>query len=183
MMDLFKGGLTLILYFFGAIFACVVVAFAAILHLLTVAFFWGKDKGLPFIGKLLWRKANWLSKRFADLPFLILMIAFVFFIRNLIATYDPEAALSFLDVWERIAQAGVLTVSFSLAFFGFLYFNFRTIFRYLYPESKDKTEIKNSFANDFENIKPWQRLLSIPLLFVLLLWLFHLSLKVMQVLA
>lgn len=157
----------------------VVSALIAVVYLFLVGGGYVFTKGLPNLLRKTAVAISWFLKRFADAPFVAVMIIFVYLVRFLIARYDPEAALSFLDVWDRISQAGLLTALFSLAFFGFLYFNFRAIFTYIYPDKSKKT-YEHTLQTDFQHIQPWQRLLSIPLLFLLLLLVFRLSLRVMQ---
>ena len=157
----------------------VVSAIAALIYLTFVFMGFVFKKLLPNLARKTGSTISWFLRRFADAPFVVVMVIFVYLVRFLISRYDPEAALSFLDVWDRISQAGLLTALFSLAFFGFMYFNFRAIFAYVYPDKSKKT-YENTLQTDFQNLQPWQRLLSIPLLFLLLLLVFRLSLRVMQ---
>jgi hypothetical protein len=182
MLDLLKGGLYNIGLF---VLGVLVIALAVLVGIGYLLYIGGGALFLGFMPKAFKRLAKavvWFVKRFADFPFALLMIAFVYAVRTLISIYDPEAALSFLDVWDKIAQAGLLAAMFSLGFFAFLYFNFREVFRYLYPEANAPKEA-HSFKSDYKSLKPWQRLVSIPVFFCLLFWLFQFCLRVMQAVA
>jgi len=182
MLDLLKGGLYNICLFVGGVLLILFTAVVAMMYLAYEAACWFFKRGLTKFCKKFLELSIWFLKRFADFPFVLLMLAFVYFVRTAISIIDPEAALSFLDVWDKVAQAGLLTAGFSLAFFAFLYFNFREVFRYLYPEANAPKE-SHSFKSDFKQLKPWQRLVSIPVFFCLLFWLFQFCLRVMQAVA
>lgn len=175
-----------VLILLAILLACVGVAFAILAGTLFIAYygsiFLGQHgkKWLSFGLQRGHKLLVWFFKRFADFPMAIGLIAAVYFIRKWIVDIDPYAALPFMETWDYVAQAALLTVLFFFSFFAFLYFDFRTIFRYLYPTDKQKKEDLHTFENDFKTIRPWQRLLSIPLLFSLLLLVFWVALKVVK---
>jgi hypothetical protein len=180
-----NSALTLI----AILIACVGLAFVVLMAILMVGYYGsiflaqhGK-KALSFGLRKGYKLSIWFFKRFADFPMAVGLIAAVYFIRQWIMEVDPYAALSFMETWDYVAQAALLTVLFFFSFFAFLYFDFRTIFRYLYPTEEQKKTDLATFENDFKTIRPWARLLSIPLLFSLLLLVFWVALKVVKAVA
>jgi len=183
MLDLLKGSGLIMLAIFGVV---VGIAFVVIMACVVVGYYgsifighFGK-KALSFGLRKGYSGTKWFLQRFADAPMALVLIGGVYLIREWIRETDPYAALPFMETWDYVAEAALITVLFSLSFFGFLYFNFRIIFRYLYPTKEEKRELISTFENDFKTIRPWQRLMSIPLLFSLLLLLFWVALKVVK---
>ena len=183
MLDLLKGTGLILLAIFGASIGIIFVTLMAI----VVVVYYGSiflaqhgKKWLSFGLRKGYKLLIWFLKRFADFPMAIGLIATVYFIRKWIMDIDPYAALPFMETWDYVAQAALLTVLFFFSFFAFLYFDFRTIFRYLYPTEEQKKTDLATFENDFKTIRPWARLLSIPLLFSLLLLVFWVALKVVK---
>jgi hypothetical protein len=175
-----------VLILLAILLACLGIAFAILAGTIFIAYYGsifiaqhGK-KALSFGLRKGYKLSVWFLKRFADFPMAIGLIVAVYFIRQWIRDVDPYAALTFMETWDYVAQAALLTVLFFFSFFAFLYFDFRTIFRYLYPTEEQKKDTLHTFENDFKTIRPWQRLLSIPLLFSLLLLVFWLALKVVK---
>lgn len=183
MLDLLKGSGLIMLAIVGAAAG---IAFIAVVGCIVVFYYGGifighfAKKAISFALRKSYFGIRWFLKRFADAPMALALIGGVYLIREWIRETDPYAALPFMETWDYVAEAALLTVLFSLSFFGFLYFNFRTIFHYLYPTKEEKKEIVSTFENDFKTIRPWQRLISIPLLFSLLLLLFWVALKVVK---
>ena len=186
MLDLLKGSGLIILAIVGVALG---ISFVCIMACVVVVYYGGifighfSKKWLSFALRKSYIGIRWFLRRFADAPMAVFLILGVYLIREWIRSVDPYAALTFMETWDFVAQAALLTVLFSLSFFGFLYFNFRTIFRYLYPTKEQEKETISTFSNDFKTIRPWQRLMSIPLLFSLLLLLFWVALKVVKAVA
>jgi len=183
MLDLAKGSALILIAILGA---CLGFAFIVSMAIVVVIYYGSLFlaehgmKWLSFGFRKVYKFLVWFFKRFADFPMAIGLVAAVYFIRKWIMDIDPYAALPFFETWDYVAQAALLTVLFFFSFFAFLYFDFRTIFRYLYPTEEQKKNTLHTFENDFKTIRPWQRLLSIPLLFSLLLLVFWVALKVVK---
>jgi len=115
-------------------------------------------------------KVKWFHRRFAEAFAVVFFIAFVFLLfRPWLMMMDPEAGLMVVDRLERPVIPGLFTVMFFLSFYLFLFFSMPTALKYFYPEKGAKDE---TFSNDFNLMKSWQRLIIILSVFLLLLLVF-----------
>ncbi|WP_109301012.1 hypothetical protein [Aquimarina sp. AU474] len=71
--------------------------------------------------------------------------------------YDPA-------FWQAALLAAGELIFFNLIVFLGLYFNFRHIWKY-YKGEKNENQLINKSKEDFNNIKPWQRLVLLLFLY------------------